>query len=1131
MIKQLRLLFLLLLCAQAYGQTTDLSIAIEAQSLSGSAISQVDIYEDFQYLITVSNTGNAVNNSSVSIDFDDDLTIISTGSQNNTNGATDFSSVDITNNILTALIANMPNNSSVELLVLVTAPTNLGGIAANGIVSPPNGTTDTNTSNNQSIISIDVLDIIIDFSVTHTQIQPTPGTAINAWGDEVTYQFTITNNSAIDFPVDAISGNISLVSLFDNGQPFVEFISLECIGTTNGTQCPNTTNITSTPATVQTTAEIFEFNTTTEITSGGSISFEVIYEYSNFSCSPSPMPVDVDSFIQIGLNHANISSNNSNNVMTNLLNADLCPLTDICIETVQTNPDLSAALQYEQEITLETTVCNNGPSAAPMRFFLQNLSALTWDIISINCLGTTGPVNCNDFTISDNNQIWVSNDFVLEPNTTITIETVIEYFEPICSTSSNNIQAIVRSSTNLLDSQLIDTDPLNDFFSNQLEFPPATEPCDSSNQSDLQVTKIQTSPEPPIGSSSQNTAEWGLISYEITVTNASEEDAVIDLQDHMPVPSPSATPINATLISVECVSTSGSASCFEINNANVGVVYDGITEDGSFDTFWEILPEDNWELPSNSSVTFSVTIDWQPECSQSSIVGTNIVRVNYVNNLVDIDTLNNKAEVNTYFAPCIDLVVQTYPEFTQVDTGQTFNWIVDISNSTTSSNAIDVQFENTINSVFTISGTPTCIVSSGNATCIAGFNINGNVISGTIPTMEAGSTVSISIPVTAPNYGGAFNNIAEAFPSAADNEELTPETNISINSVQVISPVLDKIFLPDTIFEGGESELLFTVFNIATNPTQNNISFTDNLPSGVIISGVPNWVESNGCTATFIGNTGDDFTGIMDLTFPDGVESCTFSVMVTSDTAGAYLNNFENFTNTNNIDTSQTNATLNVIVDNSNVDIDITKIVEPSEAVIGEEVTFTITATNIGTSVGTGIEIMDQLPIGYAFISATTSLGTFDTTTFVWSIASLLPNQSASLTIVVEVVSSNDLLNVAFLNDLNEIDRDLSNNEDDAFVEISNCLSIPQGISPNDDGKNDILFIPCIEDYPENVIKIFNRYGTQIYQANNYLNNWNGRANMGFPNSSELLPVGTYFYILEISGFDKPLQGYIYLNY
>ena len=1128
--KQFRLLLLFLICFQAHSQTTDLSIAIEAQNLSGTAISQVDIYEDFQYVVTVLNSGNSVDNATISVNFDTELTIISYNSQNNNAGASDFSNIEITGNVLTASIATMPNDSSVELLVLVTAPTSLGGITANGTVSPPVNTQDTNTTNNQAIISIDVLDVVIDFSITHTQTNPVEGTAIAAWGDLVTYQFTITNNSAIDFPVANILGNLSLNTPEANGQPFAEFISLNCISTTNGTQCPDLAGFTGSSAIIQTSSSLFNYDSDTEITSGGSITFEMVYKYTNFSCSPDPMPIAVDSTISIFLNTANGTTINSNSVTTDLLLADVCPETDICISTVQTDPDTTVSLAYEQDITFVTTVCNSASVATPMRFFFQNLSPLTWTISSLTCIGTTGPVNCTDFTLTNNGQIWVSNDFVLQGNTTITIETVLNYMEPECSNSNGEISAIIRSATNILDSQLIDSNPENNFFSNQLLLP-AVEPCDSQDPIDLQVTKTQTSPELPNGSSQQNTAAWGLVTYEITVTNTSDEDAIIELQDYMPVVGDDDLAMLATLTNVECTGTTGTASCFTIENANIGITLDGISDNGVVDTFWQITAEDNWELPPNSSVSFSVTIDWLPECSSGPMIGTNIVSVDFANGLMDTNSANNSAFVTTYFAPCLDLIVQTYPEFTQVDINQSFDWIVDISNSTTSADAIDVIFENTVNPVFNIVGNPTCTVTSGNASCVTNFSTVGNFITGTIPTMEAGSTVRISIPVTAPSIGGAFNNIAEAIPDATNNEELTPESNISINSVQVIAPEVQKTFTPDTIIEGDQSELTFTVFNVASNPTQSNISFTDNLPAGITLSGVPNWIEANGCTATFVGTTGDTFVGIENLVFPDGAESCTFSVMVTSDEAGVYLNNFQNFSNNNNIDTSQTSATLTVIVDNSNVDIEILKTVMPTEAFYGQNVDFTITATNLGTTTATLIEVIDALPQGYEFVAASVSVGVFDNTTFIWNIPSLDANTSETLVLTARVISSNDLTNIAILNSVNEQDRNLTNNEDEATVEISNCLTIPEGISPNDDGMNDVLLIPCIEDYSDNTLKIFNRYGTQVYEANNYLNTWNGIANMGHLKSSALLPVGTYFYVLEINGFDDGFVGYVYLNY
>lgn len=1123
-------------------QTTDLSIAIEVQDLSGAAVSQVDIYEDFQYLITVTNSGNNGDNATISVDFDADLTLLSYNSQNNNSGASNFSNINVTNNVLTASIVTMPNNGSVELLVLVTAPTNLGGIAANGIVNAPEGITDINTSNNQSIISIDVLDIIIDFSITHSQIQPSEGIPINAWGDTVTYQFTITNNSVIDFPVSAIEGELFLASPPENGQPFAEFISLECISTSNDSICPDLTNTDGFSTTVSSSSpinanSIFTFEEDSEILAGGSISFEMVYRFSNFSCSEDPMPIDVNSQIKIELDHANASSNNSNSVETNLLNADTCPETDICIETIQTNPDVNVALDYDQEITLLTTVCNNGPSETLMRFFLQNLSLtnVAWEIISTNCVGTTGPVSCNDFEISNinNGQIWTSNDFILQPNTTINIETVIKYIEPQCTMNINPIEAIIRSATNMLDGNVTDINLDNNFFANILQLPPPDpQNCDGVSLSSLDITKTQISPELPIGESEDNTAQWGLVTYEVTVANTSDYDGIIVLQDYIGIIDTDSPPILASLTSVECVETTGTATCFDIQNTNIGVFYDGEPENGELDIFWQILPEENRVLPANSSVTFNVTIDWQPECSiEEPMVGSNFARAAYANGPANEVGSYDSVDVSTFFAPCIDLVVQTYPEFTQVNTNETFNWIVDISNSITSSDATNVFFENTVNSVFNITGTPVCTVTSGNATCPVNFDIVGNFISGTIPNMEAGSTITISIPVAAPSFGGAFNNIAEAIPSTINNQELTPETNISINSVQVVAPVLQKSFIPDTIIEGGESELTFTVFNIASSPTQTNISFMDNLPTGITLAGVPMWTEANGCTANFIGNIGDVSVGLDNLVFPDGVSSCSFSVMVTANEVGTYLNNFQNFSNNNNIDTSQTNATLNVIIDTSDVDIEIIKTVVPTEASFGEAVEFTITATNLGTTTATIIEVLDALPQGYEFISATTSFGVFDENMSIWSISSLNPNIYETLILTARIISSDNLINVAILNNVNEPDRDTSNNEDDATVENSDCLVIPEGISPNDDGKNDIFIIPCIEDYPENTLKIYNRYGKQIYETSNYLNTWDGRANMGFPESSKLLPVGTYFYVLDIKGFRKPKVGYVYLNY
>ncbi|MBT8310600.1 MAG: gliding motility-associated C-terminal domain-containing protein [Flavobacteriaceae bacterium] len=98
---------------------------------------------------------------------------------------------------------------------------------------------------------------------------------------------------------------------------------------------------------------------------------------------------------------------------------------------------------------------------------------------------------------------------------------------------------------------------------------------------------------------------------------------------------------------------------------------------------------------------------------------------------------------------------------------------------------------------------------------------------------------------------------------------------------------------------------------------------------------------------------------------------------------------------------------------------------------------------------------------------------------------------------------------------------------------VENCPPrVPEGFSPNDDGINDSFFIDGLRDIFENYeLFIYNRYGTLIYQGNNSIPDWNGTANKGLNNKGKSLPVGTYFYVLNLNDPDfRPLKGWVYLN-
>jgi gliding motility-associated-like protein len=86
-------------------------------------------------------------------------------------------------------------------------------------------------------------------------------------------------------------------------------------------------------------------------------------------------------------------------------------------------------------------------------------------------------------------------------------------------------------------------------------------------------------------------------------------------------------------------------------------------------------------------------------------------------------------------------------------------------------------------------------------------------------------------------------------------------------------------------------------------------------------------------------------------------------------------------------------------------------------------------------------------------------------------------------------------------------------------------LEMPTGYSPNGDDRNDFFVIKGIENYPDNVFTVFNRWGNLIYTRDSYHNEWNGQTRSG-----DNVPDGTYFVILRVNDGEIELHGYVDLR-
>jgi gliding motility-associated-like protein len=75
----------------------------------------------------------------------------------------------------------------------------------------------------------------------------------------------------------------------------------------------------------------------------------------------------------------------------------------------------------------------------------------------------------------------------------------------------------------------------------------------------------------------------------------------------------------------------------------------------------------------------------------------------------------------------------------------------------------------------------------------------------------------------------------------------------------------------------------------------------------------------------------------------------------------------------------------------------------------------------------------------------------------------------------------------------------------------------PNTFTPNDDGINDGWEFPGIDDFPNNKVEVFNRWGQLIFDKTGYKSGeWKGTNSDGQP-----LPAGPYFYVVNLNDRDK----------
>ena len=221
-------------------------------------------------------------------------------------------------------------------------------------------------------------------------------------------------------------------------------------------------------------------------------------------------------------------------------------------------------------------------------------------------------------------------------------------------------------------------------------------------------------------------------------------------------------------------------------------------------------------------------------------------------------------------------------------------------------------------------------------------------------------------------------------------------------------------------------------------------------------------------------------------------------------------------------------------------------------AQVGETISYTFTVTNTGNITLYNIVITDPIPdvIVEGGPIEVLAPGEVDSTTY-----------TATYVITQADIDAGEFVNQALVtaedtngntvedtsddpNDPTDVDINGDGEPDDPTVVILPSVlgevdfEIFNGITPDGDGLNDFFLIQGIENYPNNNLKIYNRWGVLVFETEGYGINGNvfrgysqGRSTV---NKNEKLPTGTYYFILvridPETGETLTNNDYLYIN-
>lgn len=355
------------------------------------------------------------------------------------------------------------------------------------------------------------------------------------------------------------------------------------------------------------------------------------------------------------------------------------------------------------------------------------------------------------------------------------------------------------------------------------------------------------------------------------------------------------------------------------------------------------LPCDLGTLVGGSSATVTIVAD----VASSTPAGTYVDTASVTTTTDDPDPSNNSTSEDTTVVASADLSITKTDAPDPVIAGNQVTYTIEVANAGPSDGET-VTVSDTLPSGFT-----TSTVSSSQGGCSSLPCDLGTLTSG------ATATVTVVADVDPATPAGTYTDTASVTSVSPDpdpsNDTATEDTEVIEESALTLTKADD----PDPVTAGGQVTYTVSVSNAGPSLAR-NVVVDDVLPPGFTVSSVSS--SQGGCTAIPC--------SLGDITV-NTTETVTIVVDVPPSQVPGVYTDVATATSDNSPDAATTEDTAVV----ASADLMVTKSDDPDPVFAGNQVTYTVVATNNGPSDAQAVVVDDTLPAIFATTTVSSSQG------------------------------------------------------------------------------------------------------------------------------------------------------------